>query len=89
MTTITLENAQQNLPDLIKRALGGEEIVIETSEATAVQLAPVARVPAGGKEQVASYRGRGVLEGQLMVGPEFFEPLSDDECGLSDNKGST
>jgi antitoxin (DNA-binding transcriptional repressor) of toxin-antitoxin stability system len=89
MTTITLENAQQNLPDLIKRALGGEEIVIETSEAAAVQLAPVARVPAGAKEQPESYRGRGVLKGQLVVGPEFFEPLSDDECGLGDNKGST
>ena len=73
MTTITLENAQQNLPDLIKRALRGEEIVIEASEAAAVQLAPVARVPAESKGQVASYRGRGVLKGRLVVGPEFFE----------------
>jgi len=77
MTTITLENAQQNLPDLVKRALDGEEIVIETGGAAAVQLAPV-----GVKARGASYRGRGVLEGQLVVGPEFFEPLSDEECGL-------
>jgi antitoxin (DNA-binding transcriptional repressor) of toxin-antitoxin stability system len=88
MTTITLENAQRNLPDLIKRALGGEEILIEASEAAAVQLAPVAKAPAGVKEQVESYRGRDVLKGQLVVGPEFFEPLSDEECGLGDNKGS-
>jgi antitoxin (DNA-binding transcriptional repressor) of toxin-antitoxin stability system len=88
MTTITLENAQQNLPDLIKRALGGEEIVIETSEAAAVQLAPVARAPAGVNRPLESYRGRGVLKDQLVVGPEFFEQLSEEECGLGDDKGS-
>jgi len=87
MTTIRLENAQQNLPDLIKRALGGEEIVIETSEAAAVQLAPVARTPAGANRPLESYRGRDVLKGQLIVGSEFFEQLSDEECGLGDNKG--
>ena len=75
MTTITLEKAQQDLPLLVERALAGEEIVIEAAGAAAVRLAPVAPaadqpVPSG-----ASYRGRGALKGQLVVGPEFFEPL--------------
>jgi antitoxin (DNA-binding transcriptional repressor) of toxin-antitoxin stability system len=87
MTIITLESARQNLPDLVKRALGGEEIVIEMDDAAAVQLAPVAKKPV--QDKMASYRGRGVLKGQLVVGPEFFEPLSDEECGLDPRPGGT
>ena len=37
--------------------------------------------------QRKSYRGRGALEGQLVVGPEFFEPLSDEECGVAPGCG--
>ena len=33
-------------------------------------------------DAVARRRGYGVLKGKLVVGPEFFEPLSDEECGL-------
>jgi antitoxin (DNA-binding transcriptional repressor) of toxin-antitoxin stability system len=88
MTTITLEKAQQDLPLLVKRALAGEEIVIEAAGAAAVRLAPVAPaedrpVPSG-----TSYRGRGALKGQLVVGPEFFEPLSDEECGVGSEPGA-
>jgi antitoxin (DNA-binding transcriptional repressor) of toxin-antitoxin stability system len=82
MITITLEKAQQDLPVLVRRALAGEEIVIEASGSEAVRLAPV---PAEHESHVvpgASFRGRGALKGQLVVGPEFFEPLSDEECGL-------
>ena len=32
MTTITIEKAQQDLPLLVKRALAGEEIVIEAED---------------------------------------------------------
>jgi antitoxin (DNA-binding transcriptional repressor) of toxin-antitoxin stability system len=86
MTTITLEKAQQDLPLLVERALAGEEIVIEAAGAAAVRLAPVAAiahqpVPAG-----ASYRGRGALKGQLVA--EFFEPLSDEECGVGGGPGA-
>jgi antitoxin (DNA-binding transcriptional repressor) of toxin-antitoxin stability system len=88
MTTITLEIAQQDLPVLVERALAGEKIVIEAAGAAAVRLAPIAPaahqpVPSG-----ASYRGRGVLEGQLVIGPEFFEPLSGEECGVGSQSGA-
>ena len=88
MTTITLEKAQQDLPVLIERALAGEEIVIEASGAAAVRLAPVAPAPARPGPPGASYRGRGALEGQLVVGPEFFEPLSEEECGIGRGPGA-
>jgi antitoxin (DNA-binding transcriptional repressor) of toxin-antitoxin stability system len=82
MITVTLEKAQQELPSLIKRVLAGEEIVIGSRE-TAVRLTPVTTAPY--RQDVGStlksYRGRGALKGQLVVGPEFFDPLSDEECG--------
>jgi antitoxin (DNA-binding transcriptional repressor) of toxin-antitoxin stability system len=80
-TTITLEEAQQDLPLLVERALAGEEIVIEAAGAAAVRLAPVAPIVHQPVRSGASYRGRGALKGQL-VGPEFFEPLNDEDCGI-------
>jgi antitoxin (DNA-binding transcriptional repressor) of toxin-antitoxin stability system len=88
MTTITLEKAQQELPGLVKRALAGEEIVIETAGAAAVRLAPIEPMSDQTALTGASYRGRGVLKGQLVVGPEFFEPLSDEECGVGNEPGA-
>jgi hypothetical protein len=29
------------------------------------------------------------IEGKLVVGPEFFEPLSDEECGLGSDKNAS
>ena len=89
MSTITLEKAQQDLPALIKRVLAGEEIVIGTQDA-AVRLTPVSTAPSqqAGEPTRKSYRGRGALKGQLVVGPEFFEPLSDEECGVADETGA-
>ena len=87
MTTITLEKAQQELPFLVERALAGEEIVIEAAGAAAVRLAPIAAVSQRPAAPGASYRGRGALKGQLVVGPEFFEPLSEEECGTGSGPG--
>ena len=88
MTTITLEKAQQDLPALIKRVLAGEDIVIGTQDA-AVRLSPVTTAQSQEAQPVRkSYRGRGALKGQLVVGPEFFEPLSDEECGVSGDPGA-
>ena len=83
MMIVPLEKAQENLRALVDRALAGEQIVIEAKNNGAVKLAPVkvaslARDPVSG-----SYRGRGALKGQLRVGPEFFEPLTDEECGVA------
>lgn len=63
----------------MKLAAAGERVVI-TGEGTArVEL----RVEAD--ERIASElppRRLGLLEGQLMVGPEFFDPLPDYELKL-------
>ena len=88
MTTITLEKAQQDLPTLIQRVLAGEEIIIG-AHGGEVKLTPVriVRNHAGLEAARKSYRGHGVLKGQLVVGPEFFEPLSDEECGVGGDSG--
>ncbi len=87
MTTITLDKAKSDLPSLIDRALSGEEIVI-ARDGGAVKLAPIALPEVHEPEVGSSYRGFGVLKGQLIVGPEFFEPLSDEECGLGGESGA-
>ena len=89
MTTITLEKAQQDLATIVQRALAGEEIVIGAPGAE-VKLTPVLPIPGhtGTEFSRKSYRGRGVLKGQLVIGPEFFEPLSDEECGVTDHPGA-
>lgn len=84
MTPISLENAQQHLPLLVKRALAGEEIVIEAGDRL-VRLAP-SPAETGFNEATARRRGYGSMKGQLVVGPEFFEPLSDEECGYGDGR---
>ncbi|MDZ4841860.1 MAG: hypothetical protein SH859_06910 [Hyphomicrobium aestuarii] len=86
MATITLEKAQRDLPLLVTRALAGEEIVIEAGDRL-VRLTP-SPAEADFDEATARRRGYGSLKGQLVVGPEFFEPLSDEECGLDDDKCS-
>lgn len=88
MTTVTLDKAQEQLPGLVKRALEGEEIVIEGPDESAVRLAPVAKGPTAPPPSGKSHRGRGALKGQLVVGPEFFEPLSDEECGTVVDPGA-
>ena len=88
MTTITLETAQNDLPALLARALAGEDIVIAMADKL-VRLAPCPAGPAGSGEPRPSYRGHGVLKGQLIIGPEFFEPLSDEECGCAEGTDLT
>ena len=77
MTTIDLDKAQLDLPALVKRALGGEEIVI-AADGQKVQLSPVPSPPPF-DEATARRRGYGILKGQFEVTDAFFEPLPEDE----------
>jgi prevent-host-death family protein len=71
METITIHKAKTNLSRLIERACKGEEIVISRGSEPVVRLVPV-NDPHG-------QRKPGALKGKLHVGPEFFEPLPEDE----------
>jgi prevent-host-death family protein len=71
MTTVTIHVAKTNLSQLLARVEGGEEIVIARGRHPIARLTPIRRAPTA--------RKFGALKGVVIVGPEFFEPIADDE----------
>jgi len=70
MTKVDVRVAKVNLSRLIARVQKGEEIVITRNGR------PVAKVVA---MRARSIRRFGALKGQIKVGPEFFEPIPQNE----------
>lgn len=85
MTTIAVEKAQQDLVTLVKRALDGEEIVIQ-ADSRKVRLAPVPAPPVF-DAATARRRGYGSMKGQFEVTDAFFEPLPEDELKFWEGRG--
>lgn len=74
MATVTIIAAQDTLPQLVARAEAGEEIVLSRGDE------PVAKiVPIPPKTEPKKRRQPGALKGLGPLGPEFFEPLPEDE----------
>jgi len=71
MKIVTIREAKTSLSRLIEQACGGEEIVIAREARPVVRLVPIRRH--------RGHRKLGMLKGKLVVGPEFFEPLSTEE----------
>lgn len=74
MPSYTIQKAKANLSKLIKQAEEGEEVLIMRGKTMAARIVAVAEK---GKK-----RRLGILRGKLTVGPEFFEPLPDEELDL-------
>ena len=70
-SVVTIHEAKTHLSRLLKKAARGEEIIIARGSKPVARLVPVGT--AGGQ------RRPGSLKGSLSIGPEFFEPLPDDE----------
>jgi prevent-host-death family protein len=68
---VTIREAKTNLSRLLQRAANGEEIVISRGSKPVAKLVPVG--------EIKGRRQPGSLKGQLVVDPEFFEPLPADE----------
>jgi antitoxin (DNA-binding transcriptional repressor) of toxin-antitoxin stability system len=81
MHKATMFEAKTNLSKLVARALRGEEIQITTGRERkpVVRLVPV--------EPIRKSRRLGFMEGMGEVGPEFFEPLPEDELRLWNGEG--
>jgi len=71
MTTVKIHHAKTHLSRLIEQACEGEEIIIARDDQPLVRLQPLR----GEKGQ----RKPGSMKGKLTLGPEFFEPLPEDE----------
>ena len=72
MATVTVHAAKTHLSRLIKRAEAGEDIVIARGDRPVVRLVPCAA-------KADKSKGFGSMKGLIEVGPEFFEPLPDEE----------
>ena len=75
MPTFTLKAAAGQLAKLIARAEAGEEIVILRGTKPVAKLVSLPR-KSNGKRKF------GRLKGLAKIGPEFFEPLPEDELKL-------
>lgn len=71
MPTVTMHQAKTNLSKLIERASQGEEIIIARGSKPVARLVPIGVEK--GKRKPGSWKGK------ISIGPEFFEPLPDDE----------
>jgi prevent-host-death family protein len=71
MDTVTIHTAKTTLSQLLARVEAGEEIVLARGKVPIAKIVPY--------QPVAPKRQFGALRGVVSVGPEFFEPLPDDE----------
>jgi antitoxin (DNA-binding transcriptional repressor) of toxin-antitoxin stability system len=71
MTIVTIHTAKTILSQLLARVEAGEEIVLARGKEPIAKLVPF--------KSPATKRRFGALRGVVSVGPEFFDPLPDDE----------
>lgn len=71
MKTVTIHTAKTTLSQLLARVEAGEEIILARGNEPIAKLVPFRPPP--------SKRRFGALRGVVAVGPEFFEPLPQQE----------
>ncbi|HLY46279.1 MAG TPA: hypothetical protein VKQ73_11920 [Stellaceae bacterium] len=72
MIYVSIEEMTANIDKLVQAVkTGGQQIVITDQNVPFATLHPI--------RQPGSKRAFGALKGQFSVGPEFFEPLPEDE----------
>ena len=72
MATYAIQAARINLAELVARAEAGEEVVLTRNKKPVARILPI--LPR--KRKFGSLRGKG------SIGPEFFEPLPEEELKL-------
>jgi prevent-host-death family protein len=78
MSVSTIHEAKTNLSRLIQKAERGEEVVIARGKTPVAKIVPI---------KPAKKRIPGLFKGVFTVGPEFFEPLPEDELRLWNCEG--
>jgi antitoxin (DNA-binding transcriptional repressor) of toxin-antitoxin stability system len=74
MRIFGIRDAWKNLSGLIRESCAGEEVVIARDKIPVIRL-----VPSEDGKGRKGLRKLGILKGKLVVGPEFFGPLPEDE----------
>ena len=75
MPTYTIHAAKTNLSKLIAQAEAGEEVVLARGKEAVARIVPMT-------SKAKPKRKFGALKGKIKVGPEFFDPLPEDELKL-------
>lgn len=70
--TVNVHTAKTELSKLLARVEAGEEIVIARGTVPVARLVPMTATP-------KKPRVPGMYKGKISIGPEFFEPLPQDE----------
>lgn len=70
MKIVTIHKAKTTLSRLIAEAEAGAEIVLARGKEPVVKLVPVAK---HGKRKFGAFKGK------IRIGPEFFEPMTEEE----------
>ncbi len=71
MTTVSIEVAKARLAELIEEVEAGGDVLITRDDAPVARLVLV--------ERASPRRRFGSMRGKATVGPEFFDPLPEDE----------
>jgi prevent-host-death family protein len=79
MTRVTIHEAKTNLSRLIEQVEKGGEVVISRRDKPVARLVPI--------ETARPERKPGRFKGQFEIGPEFFEPLPEEELRLWEGHG--
>jgi prevent-host-death family protein len=74
---VSIHQAKTQLSKLIAAAERGEEVIISRRETPVVKIVPV---------EPPNKRVFGALKGKISLGPEFFDPLPEDELALWEGK---
>ena len=72
METVTIHTAKTTLSQLLARVEAGEEIVLARGKQPIAKLVPF-------RPRAETKRRFGALRGIVSIGPEFFEPLPEQE----------
>ncbi|MBP6013735.1 MAG: type II toxin-antitoxin system prevent-host-death family antitoxin [Alphaproteobacteria bacterium] len=70
MKTVTIHKAKTTLSQLIAAVEAGEEVIIARGDEP---VAKIVRIEKKGKREAGRLKGKG------SVGPEFFEPMTEEE----------
>jgi prevent-host-death family protein len=81
MAEVTIHEAKTHLSDLVKRVQRGEEIIVTSgrSHNPVIKLVAIDEPPKG--------RPIGLLKGMFTIGPEFDDPLPEEELRLWNGGG--
>jgi len=81
MAIVTLDEAETTLDQLLARVEAGEEIILARGENPIAKLTPMQLAKPRPKREPGAWKGK------FTVGPEFFEPLPEEELRLWEGGG--